>query len=251
MNRAVQKTRSTVSFIRNFGVLGFLEELRYRITDRYYERRLGVETAGRLTVKDLGFANAEFMDYDPIGYREIYSALSRIPLDKSTSTFLDYGSGKGRAVIAAASLPFRRVIGIEISERLLAIARKNLDSMRNKQCQCVELLHRDATQYAVPRDVNLIYFYNPFAGQVLQTVVDNIYESYKQAPREIYIIFFNNHHFDNIVKNQHWVTRIEQTNFHHYDYDHSCDIYVTKASCGQKPTVGTRLRKSQQIGAAS
>jgi len=234
MNRAVQKIRSTISFVRRFGVLGFLEELRYRMADLYYERRLGVETAGRHTVKDLGFANAEFMDYDPIWYREIYSALNKIPLDKSTSTFLDYGSGKGRAVIAAAALPFKRVIGIEISDRLLAIAQKNLDTMRHKRCKRVELLLIDATQYVVPGDVNLIYFYNPFAGQVLQTVINNIYDSYKQSPREMYIVFVNNHHFENAIKNQPWLTRIEQRTFHHYDYDHSCGIYVTKASCSQK-----------------
>ncbi|HEV8718317.1 MAG TPA: class I SAM-dependent methyltransferase [Candidatus Binatia bacterium] len=234
MNRAVQKTRSTVYFLRRFGVLGFLEELRYRLTDHYYERRLGVETAGRLTATDLGFANAEFMDYDPIWYWEIYSALNRIPLNQSTSTFLDYGSGKGRAVIAAAALPFRRVIGIEISDRLLAIAKKNLDTMRHKRCKRVELLLTDATQYAVPEDVNLIYFFNPFAGQVLQAVIGNIYASYKQSPREMYIVFFNNHHFENAIKNQHWLTRIEQRSFHHYDYNHSCGIYVTKASFSQK-----------------
>src|SRR5262249_47553697 len=133
MNRAIQKTRNTIAFIRGHGVLSFLRELRYRVTNHYYERSLGVETAGTVKIEDLGFANSEFVDYAPIGYREIYSALERIPLEKSMSTFLDYGSGKGRAIIVAATLPFRRVIGIEISDRLLAIAEKNLNTMRHKR----------------------------------------------------------------------------------------------------------------------
>lgn len=232
MNRAVQKTRNTLAFVRSFGVLGFLQELRHRVTNHYYERRIGVETAGTVQLRDLGFANSEFRQYEPMGYREIYSALERIPVDKSRSTFLDYGSGKGRAVIAAATLPFRRVIGIEISDRLLAIAKKNLDTMRHRRCKCVELLLMDATQYVVPRDVNLIYFFNPFVGQILQTVVGNISDSYQQSPREMYIVFFNNDHFENVIKDQQWLTKIEQWSFHHYSYQYSCGIYTTKASFG-------------------
>jgi 16S rRNA G966 N2-methylase RsmD len=230
MNSAVQKTRNAISFVKSSGVLGFLQELRLRVTNRYYERRIGVETVGMITMKDLGFANSEFVEYDPVGYQEIYSALARVPLDKSQSTFLDYGSGKGRAVIAAATLPFRRIIGIEISDRLLAIAKKNLATMKHRRCNCVDLVLMEATQYAVPTDVNLIYFYNPFTGQILQRVVDNIYASYKQSLREIYIIFFNNDHFEHAIKNQNWITRIDQWSFHHYGYKYSGGIYVTKAS---------------------
>jgi SAM-dependent methyltransferase len=241
MNRVVQKGRSTVSFIRRFGVLGFLRELRsraiyryqdlrYRVTNYYYERRLRVETIGQVHMKDLGFANADFVFYDPTGYGAIYAALDKIPLDKSRSTFLDYGCGKGRAVIAAATLPFRRIIGIEISDRLLAIAQKNLDTMRHKRCECVELLHMDATPYVVPEDVNLIYFYNPFTGQVLHTVVSNIYDSYRRSPREMYIVFFYNHYFENLIKNQNWLTRIEQWMFHHAGGKYICGIYRTTTS---------------------
>src|SRR4051812_867924 len=197
MSRVVQKSRSIVAYIRRFGVLGFLHELRsraisramyrykdlrFRLTNYYYERRLGVETTGKVHMKSLGFANPELVFYEPTGYEAIYAALAKIPLDKSKSTFLDYGCGKGRAVIAAATLPFRRIIGLDISERLLAIAQKNLATMRHKRCACVELVHLDATQYVVPKEVNLIYFYNPFIGQVLRTVVSNIYDSYQQLP---------------------------------------------------------------------
>ena len=128
------------------------------------------------------------MWYEPTGYAAIYTALAKIPLDKASSTLLDYGCGKGRAVIAAATRPFRRIIGIDISERLLAIAQKNLATMRHKRCEYVELLHMDATQYVVPREVNLIYFFHPFIGQVLETVVSNIYASYRQSPREMYYV---------------------------------------------------------------
>ncbi len=40
-------------------------------------------------------------------------------------TFLDYGSGKGRALLAAARFPFGRVIGVELNEGECEIARSN------------------------------------------------------------------------------------------------------------------------------
>jgi 16S rRNA G966 N2-methylase RsmD len=225
----MRKTHRAIAFVRSVGILGFLQELRSRVTTHYYERRLGVETAGTIKVRDLGFSNSDFREYEPIGYRELYAALAKMPLDKSQSTFLDYGSGKGRAVITAATLPFRQIIGIEISERLLAIAQQNLASMRHRRCHRIDLVHMDATQYAVPTEVNLIYFYNPFAGQVLQKVVDNIYASYQQAPREMYIVFFNNDHFEKLIKNQTWLTKIEQRSFYHHN-KYTRGIYRTKAS---------------------
>jgi hypothetical protein len=78
----------------------------------------------------------------------------------------------------------------------------------------------------VPKDVNIIYFYNPFKGQVLKNVINNIYNSYKQYPRIIYIIFFNNNHFENVIANQDWVMQIYQKTFYSM---YSCGIYVTKA----------------------
>ena len=44
--------------------------------------------------------------------------------------FLDLGAGKGRMLLAASRYPFRRVIGVELSDRLAAIARSNVAAFR-------------------------------------------------------------------------------------------------------------------------
>lgn len=197
-----------------------------RATSNYYERRLGVDTCGYFKPGDLEVTNAEFHAYDPMAYRAVYSMLGRIPLEKYESTFLDYGAGKGRAIVVAATLPFKRVIGIELSASLLVSAKNNVNKMRHKRASSVDLYQIDAVQYVVPKDVNIIYFYNPFKGQVLQDVVDNIYKSYKQYPRKIYILFFNNDHFEKVIANQNWIIRIYQKSF---ESMYTCGIYVTKA----------------------
>jgi 16S rRNA G966 N2-methylase RsmD len=209
-----------------YGMNDFVHAFVDRAAGNYYERHLGIDTYGYINPVDLGFTNTEFNAYIPIGYRAIYSVLERIPLEKSKSTFVDYGAGKGRAVVVAATLPFKRVIGIELSAALLEAAKNNVGKMRYKRAASVELYQMDATQYVVPKDVNMIFFYNPFKGQALKKVVDNIYDSYQQYPRKIYIIFFNNDHFEKVIANQNWIMRIYKKSFNSIN---TCGIYVTKA----------------------
>ena len=45
-------------------------------------------------------------------------------------SFIDVGAGMGRAVLLAAELPFRRVVGVELNPTLARIARKNLTAWR-------------------------------------------------------------------------------------------------------------------------
>lgn len=225
MTSAMLKIHNTILFARRHGVRHFMHELNYRLTNYYHELRLGVDTVGTVESVKLGLVNTELHGYVPMGYKSICSALQRIPLDKSQCTFLDYGSGKGRAIIVAATLPYRRVIGIEISDQLLGIAKTNIDKMRLKRAKCIDLYNMDATQYTVSEDVNIVYLFNPFRGQVLQRVVSNIRDSYKRSPRKIYIVFFKNEHFENAINNSDWITRLWQTHFYP---DCSCGIYVTR-----------------------
>jgi hypothetical protein len=76
----------------------------------------------------------------------------------------------------------------------------------------------------VPDEVNIIYFYNPFRGSILENVIRNIYSSYKNTPRKIYIIFFNNDHFDNVLAHQDWLTKTDQLELH---FNISCGLYET------------------------
>ena len=73
--------------------------------------------------------------------------------------FVDYGSGMGRVLIIAGHEPFKRVIGVEMSEQLNEVARENLDHNRDR-FRCQESSDRaDATQWQVPDDVTIVYFY--------------------------------------------------------------------------------------------
>lgn len=218
-----KKTRNAFLFAREFGVKNFIIESCHRAYDAYQEHRFRIDTKGLITKESLGISTADSIDYVPIRYRAIYAILRKLPGDRTGDVFLDYGAGKGRAVSVAATFPFERVIGIELSEQLAQAAKKNIDRMRCKKARAVEIQQRDAMEYRVPCDVNVIYFFNPFKGAILQRVVTNIYSSYRENPRRIYILFFNNNHFETIVRGQSWLTKIYQTTF----FPYSCGIYET------------------------
>lgn len=219
------KAYNLLSFIKKNGGRRAILELTSRIDNYYHEIRFGVDTYGRTTMEEIGIFNKELVDYMPLGYYPIFSALKRIPIAKPQTVFLDYGCGKGRAVVVGASMPYKRVVGIEISEQLFSIAKTNIEKMKFKKASHVDLYNMDATEYLITEDVNLIYFFNPFKGSVLQKVISNIKDSYERYPREIYIIYFYNDHFEKEIYTSDWIVKIWQRHFYP---DCLCGIYVTK-----------------------
>jgi predicted RNA methylase len=120
--------------------------------------------------------------------------LRDLPLtDVSNYTFIDMGSGKGRMLLLAAELSFRRIIGVEFSSDLDAVARKNVKSYRNSNQACfqIEPVNMDATQYEFPPEPLLIYFFYPFDRFVMEPVIQNLNRSLAEHPRDVILVYFN------------------------------------------------------------
>jgi SAM-dependent methyltransferase len=223
VNKLIKKTRYLIEFLRKNGLGGFAKELYYRFFDNYYEKYFGVSTKGFVSIENLGINNPESVDYSPVHYRHIFNMLNKIGIDKSNSTLLEYGCGKGRALITAAAFQYKKIIGVEVSY-LVDDAKSNLSKAKHRKTKNIEVNHCDAKDYIVPEEVNVIYFYNPFRGSILENVTKNIFYSFKDSPRKIYIIFFNNEHFDEVIADQDWLNKIDQLNFH---FNISCGLYET------------------------
>ncbi len=165
--------------------------LRNAAVDVLFERRYGVRTAGRIDLAELGLASEERKDYKPAGWLSLRRILPRREVS-ANDVFIDFGSGKGRAVIEAARYPFRRVIGVELSEVLHDIARKNIESSASRlQCQDVLLVHSDVLDYSIPDDVTVVFLNNPFRGATFAEVINRLLASVDHNPRELRIIYGN------------------------------------------------------------
>lgn len=212
------------NFQREFGAWRGVLELHYRLVNYYHDRRLGIETSGMVKLADLGIDREESVEYTPIGYSAVYRALRCVPIPAPKISFLDYGSGKGRVIAAAATYPFKKVLGVEISVDLNRIAKANIDRMRHRRAEHVEVIRSDAVDFILPDDINVIFLFNPFIGKTLKRVVGNIHDSYTARPRSIYILFFNKIHFERIIKDAGygWLRRIH---YMHFYPNYSCGIY--------------------------
>ena len=164
--------------------------LRNGTTDLVFERRLGVRTSGAIELDELGIAAEGREKYKPVGWLRLRQILP--PSTVSTDdVFLDIGSGMGRAVVlAAATYPFRRVIGVELSARLVDIAQHNIDRCKARlRCNDIEIVNADAVDYEIPDDVTVVFMYNPVRGENFAAVVKNVLDSYDRRPRTLRIVY--------------------------------------------------------------
>src|SRR3569833_171774 len=86
----------------------------------------------------------------PDEFSEIMQYLATV--DFTDYTFIDLGSGKGRALFLAAMYPFDRVIGVEVQEELHQIAEENIARFQipGQQCHDVSVVCQDARDYEFP-----------------------------------------------------------------------------------------------------
>lgn len=157
----------------------------------FFEDALGVETNRPVALKDLGLAHSDRVDYDPSPWLALRRILPRNEVGPD-DVFADFGCGKGRVLVQAAGYPFRRLIGIELSPELHAVAGANLDrSLPPARRADVELVNKDVLDYAIPDDITVAYFYNPFAGAIFANVIDRLAASVRSRPRALRIIYVN------------------------------------------------------------
>ncbi len=91
-------------------------------------------------------------------------------------TFVDIGCGKGRALLLASELPFRRIVGVELNPGLAAIASANIGRWMAKAdpATVIEALHADALQVPLPDGPLLLYLYNPFDANIMHELLERI-----------------------------------------------------------------------------
>lgn len=108
--------------------------------------------------------------YEAVPVAAFRSLLSILPKNLSDYIFIDYGSGKGIAVLLASERNFKAIIGIEYSPELYALAQSNVSRFLNRSgrnCR-ISLINEDAVNYAIPEDDCVLFFYNPFLATLWQ-----------------------------------------------------------------------------------
>ena len=124
--------------------------------------------------------------YDPTPYI-VLEELVKENLITGDDTLVDYGCGKGRIGFFLNSQTGCKVIGVDHSERLLKVAKKNLELYGDNGK--ITYVNTKAEVYR-PDEANRFYFYNPFSTKIFRQVLRRIEEAYERNPREILIFFY-------------------------------------------------------------
>jgi SAM-dependent methyltransferase len=164
-----------------------------------FDRQFGVETSGLIFAEDLpsgkqkDLYNAGYFGVPPSAFRQV---LDRLDLEFEQYTFIDLGSGKGRALLLASEYPFRAVAGVELSPKLHEIAVANIAGYRGsgQRCRDVRSIEGDATEFQFPAGPLLVYLWNPFEAPVLTSVLANLEAALGREPRPVYIVYIQPDH---------------------------------------------------------
>lgn len=81
-------------------------------------------------------------------------------------TFVDIGSGKGKACFYASRYgDFQKILGVEYSETLVAAAEANL---RKSGRRDIQFIHADATRFDLPESPSFVFLFNPFDDLMME-----------------------------------------------------------------------------------
>lgn len=170
-----------------------LPRLAWLYIDRGFDRAYGVETSGFVHAEDADISaglQTVARGYSPTPVPVLRSMLRTLAIDHSKYTFIDLGSGKGRALLLASEYPFKRIIGVELSQNLHKIAQNNIRIWNNSKQRCfdIESICMDARDFEFPHDPLVIFLFNPFTPPVTTRFVNKIRESLANSPRPIKIL---------------------------------------------------------------
>jgi len=160
--------------------------------DRSFDRQNNTDTDGMVPTRDLDIADpaTKWQSNLYLGSpaRVTRHIITSLDIDTSNYAFVDYGSGKGRALFVAAEFPFQKVIGVEISQQLHAVAQSNLKTYSGPALNSeIELWCGNALDFKLPAGNLVLHMYHPFGPDVLRKMLVHIRDGAGQENRRILI----------------------------------------------------------------
>jgi len=158
----------------------------YRYIEHPFDAKHGIDTGGFISAKHLVTGHPHdvyvtgFSAIAPSVFRDLcrrwVATLPDIAGRIEAFSFVDVGAGKGRAVLLASELPFRKVIGVELSSELAQSAYQNIERWKTlrRAVTSIRVVHQDITEFRWPRTPLLVYLFNPFELPLIEELVADL-----------------------------------------------------------------------------
>jgi len=157
---------------------------------------LGQVDLKTVTIDKLNLSPEQAHSYSDSGREDLQKILAVLGIQQGDA-IVDFGCGKGGALITLAEYNFSKITGVELSAELAGIARKNLARLK---ISSVDVVCCDAGKFFDLDDYNYCYFFNPFPGAVMLEVLQNLARSLSRKPRKMTIIYLNPECHDTIIE---------------------------------------------------
>ena len=185
---------------------------------RYFDWQHGVRTCGEAKLADLtivGKNAAHGVFYAASHPKFLFEVFNSLKIDYPSYTFVDMGSGKGRALLVASEFPFAEIIGVEFAVELHEVAAQNIERYRSKtqKCKNVKSLNLDALEYDIPLTPLVLFLCNPFRPDVLVPVLQRIQQSLDSHPRDVTLIYGAPFHA-HLIEQETALRCIEKSTYH-------------------------------------
>jgi len=169
---------------------------RYYASGRLFDEKNSVQTSGKTLLAELTideFSSDQSMWYEPAPINVVPNVLRNLRESYENFTFVDLGSGRGRAVLQASHFDFKKIVGVEFAKELHRHAVENLRRYQNnkQRCQDVELLCVDVRDYEFPDTDMVVFIFDSFKVDLLRHVVGMLKASFYIRPRKIYLVYLN------------------------------------------------------------
>ena len=138
-----------------------------------------------------GFRVVDAIQYQGVDPRLALEVLEALPQEvRGEATFVDYGCGKARGLAVAILVGFRRLIGVEVSRDLAALAERNLRLLRERNPGVdVRIQRIDAVRFMPPDGPLVAFLFNPFVGLTLERVVQRLEAHAAAFP--VWVVYIN------------------------------------------------------------
>lgn len=158
-----------------------------------FDLKHGTETSARVYPADLALSHPNWIHaspYFPTPSRLLKETVQLLNLDVKPLTFVDLGSGKGRVLLMASALPFRRIVGVELSAQLSVVAARNLAVYQGEQrCTDIRIECGDFTEFVFPAEPLFVFLYHPASAELSKVLARNLARSIRAFPREVWVLY--------------------------------------------------------------
>ena len=150
-------------------------------------------TFAPVQLRHLTLTNADMSlssPYEAVNYYILEKLLATFRKLSVPNSIVDLGCGKGRVMVVAAHLGFKKITGIdfarELCEEAICNMKRTKDSMPGIDWN---VIHANVLDYTILPDDAVFFMFNPFVGHTLHLFLDRLEESCKLFPRKTWFLY--------------------------------------------------------------